>query len=170
MAGIRLMEKKPENVSFLVNSLLAPDIRTALFDDYMGFAEITLLIHDPFTFVYFVFEKGHPVPIGCIMLCNLRPYRGCEIHAALFDSSNRRQGKLIGVAEQIKNDLINKWHLRYVESQALEKNTAACKLLEKLGFRAMCVKPSYVVSDGKYENVKCYYLELGQAPIITLPN
>lgn len=168
MAGVKLIEKKPENISFLVNRLLDPEIRAALFDDYIGFAELTFLLHDPFTFIYFVFEKGHPVPIGCVLLVDLRPYRGCSLHAAIFDRENRGKGKLKSIAHQVRGDLVNRWRLRYVEATALAKNEAANKLLSELGFNKLCTKPGYVVSNGKYEDLNLYYMELGgPAPLLS---
>lgn len=160
MAGIKLLEKRPGNIDFIINELLRPDIRAVMFDDYIGLGELSLAMYDPFTMIYGIFEKGHPVPIGTIILDGVRPFRGCQIHAAIFKPENRNAKKMQGVAEQIKGDLISKWFLHYASARVLSSNAAAGHLLSKLGMTKVGTKPGNILCEGKYADVDEYYIVL----------
>jgi RimJ/RimL family protein N-acetyltransferase len=160
MAGIKLLDKRPGNLDFIVNELMRPDLRTKMFDDSIGMAEISLAMFDPFTMVYGIFEKGRPIPIGTIILGGLKPFRGCEIHAAMFLPENRNAKKMQGIAEQLKGDLLYRWNLHYAEARVLSTNTPAGHLLEKLGMKKVGTKPGNVMVNGEYADVDQYYIVL----------
>lgn len=160
MAGIKLLEKKPEHLNFVINELLKPDIRAAMFDDMWGMNDIAIMLYDPITLVYGIFEKGHPVPVGCIIVENLRPFRGCEIHAAIFKSENRNGKRIQAIAKLIKGDLMLKWNVHYAQARVMATNEITKHLLEKLGFTKVGTKPGNIVSGGKYVDVDEYYLVL----------
>lgn len=160
MAGIKMLEKRPGNLDFIVNELLKPGVKELVFDDSVGMAEISLAMFDPFTMVYGIFEKGHPIPIGTIILDGVRPFRGCEIHAAIFKPENRNAKKMQGIAQLLKQDLMLRWNLHYAEARVMSTNPAASHLLEKLGMKKVGTKPGNVVSGGKYTDVDEYYIVL----------
>jgi len=169
MAGIKLLEKRPGNLDFIVNELLKPGVKDMMFDDAIGMAEISCFLFDPFTMVYGIFAKGHPIPIGTIILEGVRPFRGCSIHAAIFKPENRNLKTMQAVALSIKQDLILKWNLHYAEARVLSKNTAAGHLLEKLGMKKVSTKPGNVVTNGEYEDVDEYYVVLDGDKLFNLP-
>jgi RimJ/RimL family protein N-acetyltransferase len=160
MAGIKLLEKKPGNLDFIINELLKPGVKELLYDDSIGMVEISLSMFDPFTMVYGIFERGHPIPIGTIILDGVRPFRGCEIHAVIFKPENRNAKKMQSVAAMLKQDLLLRWNLHFAEARVLATNVAAGHLLEKLGMVKIGTKPGNVVSAGKYEDVDEYYVVL----------
>lgn len=160
MAGIKLLEKRPGNLDFIINELLKPGVRELMFDDSIGMAEISMAMFDPFTMVYGIFEKGHPIPIGTIILDGVRPFRGCEIHAAIFKPENRNAKKIQSIATMLKQDLMIRWNLHFAEARVLSTNVAAGHLLEKLGMVKIGTKPGNVVSAGKYTDVDEYYVVL----------
>jgi RimJ/RimL family protein N-acetyltransferase len=160
MAGIKMLEKRPGNLDFIVNELLKPGVKELMFDDSIGMAEISMAMFDPFTMVYGIFEKGHPIPIGTIILDGVRPFRGCEIHAAIFKPENRNAKKIQSIAALLKQDLLLRWNLHFAEARVLSTNVAAGHLLEKLGMVKIGTKPGNVVSGGKYEDVDEYYIVL----------
>lgn len=168
MAGIKLLEKKPEHLNYIINELLKPELRVAMFDDAMGLGEIAIWLYDPYTYVYGIFEKGHPVPIGCIVLDGLRPFRGCELHAAIFNPENRQLGKIQYVANLVKGDLTFKWNVHYAEARCLSTNDATRHLLEKLGFTKVGTKPGNIMSNGQYVDVDEFYLVLNGEKFINL--
>jgi len=160
MAGIKMLEKRPGNLDFIVNELLKPGVKELMFDDSIGMAEISMAMFDPFTMVYGIFEKGHPIPIGTIILDGVRPFRGCEIHAAIFKPENRNAKKIQSIAAMLKQDLLLRWNLHFAEARVLSTNVAAGHLLEKLGMVKIGTKPGNVVSAGKYTDVDEYYVVL----------
>jgi RimJ/RimL family protein N-acetyltransferase len=160
MAGIKLLDKRPGNLDFIINELLKPGVRELMFDDSVGMTEISISLFDPFTMVYGIFERGHPIPIGTIILDNVRPFRGCEIHAAIFKPENRNAKKMQSVAAQLKQDLLIRWNLHFAEARVLSSNVASGHLLEKLGMVKIGTKPGNVFSAGKYEDVDEYYCVL----------
>ena len=160
MAGIKMLEKRPGNLDFIVNELLKPGVKELMFDDSIGMAEISMAMFDPFTMVYGIFEKGHPIPIGTIILDGVRPFRGCEIHAAIFKPENRNAKKIQSIAAMLKQDLLIRWNLHFAEARVLSTNVAAGHLLEKLGMVKIGTKPGNVVSAGKYTDVDEYYVVL----------
>jgi len=160
MAGIKMLEKRPGNLDFIVNELLKPGVKELMFDDSIGMAEISMAMFDPFCMVYGIFEKGHPIPIGTIILDGVRPFRGCEIHAAIFKPENRNAKKIQSIAAMLKQDLLIRWNLHFAEARVLSTNVAAGHLLEKLGMVKIGTKPGNVVSAGKYTDVDEYYVVL----------
>lgn len=160
MAGIKLLEKRPGHLDFVINELTRPEIKAQMFDDCIGAAEISLALYDPFTMVYGIFEKGRPIPIGTIILEGVRPFRGCEIHAAVFRPEDRNAKKLQGVVEQLKYDLLNRWNLHYAVARVLSTNKPAGHLLEKCGMKKLCTKPGNIRVGGVYLDVDEYYIVL----------
>ena len=160
MAGIKMLDKRPGNLDFIMNELIKPDIRPMMFDDSIGLAEVSLMFFDPFCVVYGIFEKGHPIPIGTIILEGIRPFRGCEIHAAIFRPENRNVKKMQTVAGLLKQDLLLRWNLHYAEARVVSSNKAACHLLEKLGMTKVGTKQGNIVSTGQYVDVDEYYVVL----------
>lgn len=168
MAGIKPLEKRPEHLNYIINELLKPELRSVMFDDMIGMGELAVWLYDPFTIIYGVFEKGHPVPIGCVILSGVRPFRGCEVHAAIFKPENRNAKKLQGIAHQVKNDLILKWNLHYAEARCLASNEAAKHLAQKLGMTRVGVKPGNIIANGKYEDVEEFYVVLNGEKVFDL--
>ena len=160
MAGIKLLDKRAGNLDFIINELTKPEIKAQMFDDFVGGAEISVAMFDPFTMVYGIFEKGRPIPIGTIILDSVRPFRGCEIHAVIFRPEDRNAKKMQSIAQSLKQDLMIRWNLHYAEARVLATNAAAGHLLEKLGMKKIGTKPGNVVSDGKYADVDEYYVVL----------
>lgn len=168
MAGIKLLEKRPGNMDFIINELTKPEIRSKMFDDAIGGAEISLALYDPFTMVYGIFEKGLPVPIGTIILEGVRPFRGCEIHAVIFNESDRYQGKLKSVVGQIRDDMINKWNLHWAGARVLSTNGPAKRLLEGVGMMHICTKEGNISVNGQYADVDEYYIILNGDRLFSL--
>jgi RimJ/RimL family protein N-acetyltransferase len=168
MAGIKLLEKKQGYMDFVINELTKPEIKSVMFDDFIGGAEISMALYSPFTMVYGIFEKGRPIPIGTIILDNVRPFRGCEIHAAIFKPEDRNAKKLQGVVEQLKFDLTKRWNLHYAEARVLSSNVAAAHLLEKFGMKKTCTKPGNISVGGKYADVDEYYIVLDGDKLFSL--
>lgn len=160
MAGIKLLEKRAGHLDFIINELTKPEIKAQMFDDFIGGAEISMALYNPFAMVYGIFEKGRPVPIGVVILDGLRPFRGCEIHAAIFRAEDRNAKKLQGVVEQLKYDLLNRWNLHYACSRVLSTNSAAGHILEKCGMKKLCTKPGNIQVNGQYLDVDEYYIVL----------
>ena len=169
MAGIKQMEKRPEHLNFIQGELLKPDVRPAMFDDSVGFVEAGLMLYDPLSVVYGIFEKGHPVPIGCVILRGLMPFRGCEVHAAIFKAENRNAKKMQAVAQMVKHDLIHKWNVHYAETRVVAGNEVAKHLVEKLGFTKVGTKPENVLVGGKYVDVDEYYAVLNGEKFVRIP-
>lgn len=157
MAGIKLLEKKPENLNLLMNLFLTPDVRHRFFDDRIGWQDITALLYDPQTVIYGVFEKGHPVPIGAVVLAGVFPFRGCTVNGIIFDPKLRSQHKMKQVALQVLSDLVQTWQVHHVEANTIGTNAPAEKFLESLGFSKVGVKPKAVVVNGKYEDLHVWY-------------
>jgi RimJ/RimL family protein N-acetyltransferase len=160
MAGIKLLEKRPGNLDFIINELIKPGVKEMMFDDAFGMAEISHFLYSPFTMVYGIFAKGHPIPIGTVILDEVRPFRGCEVHAAIFKPEDRNTKVAQAVAQSIKQDMILKMNLHYASARTLSDNYAASHLLEKLGMKKIGTKPGNVVSNGKYCDVDEFYLVL----------
>lgn len=160
MAGIKLLEKKPGNVDFIMNELLRPEVRPYMFDDMVGLGEIGMMVYDPFSFVYGIFEKGLPIPIGTIILSDVRPFRGCEIHAAIFEPKNRNQHKIETAAAMLRQDLILRWNLHYASARILASNVVSHRVAEKMGMVKIGTKPGNIMCNGKYEDVDEYYVVL----------
>jgi len=161
MAGIKqFLDKRPEFINFVMNELLNPEIRHKFFDDMAGWQDVTMLLLDPLTIVYGVFEKGHPVPIGCVFLTEVKPYRGCVLNAVIFKPENRNAKKMQSVVEMVRGDLISRWNLRFVEARVIEGNAEAVHILEKVGFKKVGSKPDNMVVNGKYVTVEEFYLML----------
>lgn len=160
MAGIKLLDKRPGYLDFIVNELTKPEIRSQMFDDSIGIAEISLALMDPFTMVYGIFEKGRPIPIGTIILEGVRPFRGCEIHAVIFKPEDRNSKKMYNVIEQLRNDLLWRWNLHYATARVLSTNKIAAHLLEKSGMKKLCTKPGNISVNGQYADVDEYYIVL----------
>lgn len=161
MAGIKELEKRPANLDYIVNEMLRPELRYLMFDDCLGWAEIQAALYDLSTVVYGIFEKGHPVPIGTIILNGVRPYRGCQLHIAIFKKENRGQKKIQGLVAQLKHDLVVKWKLHHVEARILSTNAHAKHLVEKFGMKKIGTKPGSILCNGEYADVDEYYLILG---------
>jgi len=157
LAGIKLLDKRPEHLNYIINELLKPELRTVMFDDMIGMAELAVMLYEPFTFVYGIFEKGHPVPTGCVILDGLRPFRGCELHAAIFKPENRNAKRIQAIANLIKGDLMFRWHLHYASARVISTNVTSKHLLEKLGFTKIGTKPGNVFAGGAYQDVDEYY-------------
>lgn len=168
MAGIKLLEKKPEYLNYIINELLKPGIKENLFDDMIGMNDIAILLYDPSNLVYGIFEKGRPVPIGCVIVENLRPFRGCQLHAAIFKPENRAAHKVTQIAKMVKGDLMLKWNVHYAEARCLSENLAAKHLLDSLGFTKVGTKPGNCVSGGKYKDVDEYYIVLNGDKLLDL--
>lgn len=160
MAGIKMLEKRPGHLDFIINELTKPEIKAQMFDDFIGGAEISLALFDPFTMVYGIFEKGRPIPIGAIILDGVRPFRGCEIHAVIFKPEDRNAKKLQGVVDQLKYDLLNRWNLHYAMARVLSANKSAGHLLEKCGMKKICTKAGNISINGQYVDVDEYYIVL----------
>lgn len=169
MAGIKRLEKRPEHLNYILNELLKPSVHQALFDDMMGMIEIGALLYDPLNIVYGIFEKGHPVPIGCVLLLNVRPYRGCQVHAAIFDPEKRNAKRMQGVAQAVARDMIYLQNLHYVETRTVAGNDMAQHLIEKLGFKKVGTKPGNAIVNGKYVDVDEYYAVLNGDKHLEIP-
>ena len=170
MPGIKLLDKTQViTIQYILNELLKPDIHQLLFDDYYGYGEIGLLLMDPRTVVYGVFEQGRPEPVGVVFFVGMIPYRDCILYSAVFDPDKRRQGKMtaapegkLSVAERIKQDMIQRYHIHSCSAQAIEGNEASVHILEKLGFKKIGTKEKCVFTGGQYKDVHQYYLLLGE--------
>ena len=160
MAGIKLLKKNPPNLNFLINELLRPEIRIRLFDDVYGRAEVGLLLADPSTAIYGIFERGLPRPTGCVILTGIIPYRNCFLYAVIFDKENRKQGKLSSVMNQIKEDAVKKFALHSVTAYIIDKNPGSETLLKKMGFVKKDVREEAVFTNGKYKDLTTFYLLL----------
>jgi RimJ/RimL family protein N-acetyltransferase len=169
MAGIKMLEKKAEHLNYVINCLLKPEIRQVMLDDMIGMGELSLWLFDPFTIVYGIFEKGHPVPIGCVILSDVRPFRGAEVHGVIFKPENRNAKKMQGIAEMVKYDMMTKWFLHYASARVVSTNAASKHLVEKLGMTKVGTKPGNIVVGGEYADVDEYYVVLGGEKLLEVP-
>ena len=161
MAGIKLLKKNQMQINFVINELLNPDIKKALFDDYYGGNEIALLLYDPRTVVYGVMEQGKPEPVGVIFFSGVRAYRNCDLYAVVFDKSKRNKHKLSSILEKVKIDLVKRYSINSITANVIGKNEASFHLLEKQGFERVGTMKKAIRSNGKYQDLIAYYLLLG---------
>lgn len=164
MAGIKLLEKTNDNMTLIIHKLLQPEIRQYLFDDMIGWQDITATLYAGDTLVYGVFEKGRPVPIGVVFITGVAPYRSGCLFAVNFDKENRGKGKMIGIAPQIASDLITKFKLHSLQSKVIGDNPRSKKILEGFGFEYIGTKKEFIFCGGEYKDVHEYYLLLSSYP------
>jgi RimJ/RimL family protein N-acetyltransferase len=169
MAGIKLLEKKPEHLNYIIQQLLRPDIRSYFLDDMDGWQDVTMMLYDPRTIVYGIFERGLPVPIGTIFITNAMPFRGGIINGVVFDADKRGQGRVSGLVQSILTDLRTKWNLHYVEARIIGSNPAVEQMLLKLGFSLVGISPESVMVDGKYADVKLYQRIINGENYVSIP-
>jgi len=159
LPGIKLIKK--ENypcLNYIINRLLEPDIKKHLFDDYMGISEITALLYSGNTIVYGLFQKGLPEPFGCVFFTGVVPYRDCYLFGAIFDRENRNQGKATEIYELIYKDIIERFSVSSATANVIGKNLASIKILEKIGFKKIGIKPKAIMVEGKKKDLTIYYI------------
>ena len=161
MAGIRRIEKDSTvTIDYIINELLKPDIRKALFDDALGGGDISNLLNANTTKIYGIFSKGLPEPAGVVIFTGVWPYRDCTVYSAIFDKENRKKGMITEVYEQIKKDIMERHAVHSVTAQTVGNNIASMKTLEMMGFKKIGVKPKAIFSDGKYKDITIFYVLL----------
>jgi len=159
MAGIKFIETNNYTlINFIVNQLLRPEIKKYLFDDIMGISEIARLMYSPTTMIYSIHEKGKPEPIGVVFFTNAIPYRDCGLYMVIFDKEKRQQGTMTEIHERVMKDAITRWRPHSATANVLGRNLASMKMLEKMGFKKIGVKPRCIVVDGKHKDITEYYL------------
>ena len=159
MAGIKFIETNNYTlINFIVNQLLRPEIKKALFDDIMGISEIARLMYSPTTMIYSIHEKGKPEPIGTVFFAGAIPYRDCLLYGAIFDKEKRQQGTMTEIYERVMKDAITRWRPNSATANVVGRNLASMKILEKIGFKKIGVKPKGIMVDGKYRDLTIYYL------------
>lgn len=156
MAGIKRLDKTPQNLNFIVNELITPEIHHKFFDDNMGYGEIAGMLYSPFTEVYGIFEKGLPLPIGVVFFTNVTPYRDSTLYACVFREENRRKGKIKEVIPKIKQDFTNRYFPNSVSSFVIGKNPASEHLLKSNGFWKVGTKPNHVYSNGEFRDLQMW--------------
>lgn len=163
MPGIRRiknLDKEDLTMKFIINELLKPEIRQALFDDIWGIESIGMLMQSHLTRIYGVFAEGKPEPIGIVFFTNVFAYRDVNLYAVVFDKSKRNQGVMNEVCPKIKNDFIKRELPHSVSAYVIGKNPVSEHFLEKLGFEKLAVKKKSIISNGKYKDKTEYYLLL----------
>jgi len=160
MAGIRLLEKNAVNINLIVNELIKPEIRYSFFDDCIGANDVYFYLMSQGTYIYGIFEKGDPIPIGVVYFSNVIPYRDGILSAVIFDKKNRNEHKITKVCEEIKADIINRVSLHSCSANIIGKNPVSEKLLANLGFKKIGVKPKKIMANGKFVDQNEYYLLL----------
>jgi RimJ/RimL family protein N-acetyltransferase len=161
MAGIKRIEKDSTvTIDYIVDRLLRPDIRKALFDDALGAGDISMLLNATTTKIYGIFSRGLPEPAGVVIFTGVWPYRDCTVYSAIFDKENRKKGMITEVYEQIKKDIIERHAIHSVTAQTVGNNIASMKTLEMMGFKKVGVKPKAIFSDGKYKDITIFYVLL----------
>jgi len=169
VAGIKLLEKKPEHLNYIIQQLLRPEIRNYFLDDMDGWQDVTMMLYDPRTIVYGIFERGLPVPVGAIFITNATPFRGGVINGVIFDEDKRGQGRVNSIVQPILNDLQSKWNLHYVEARVIGGNPLVEQMLIKLNFRLVGILPESVMVGGKYTDVKLYQRIINGEKFISIP-
>jgi len=160
MAGIKLLDKKPEHLNYIISELIRPENRTFFLDDMDGWEDVALMLYNPKSIVYGIFEKGRPVPIGTVFITGTTPFRSGIINAIIFDPENRGAGKLRSVVEQVKHDLLYRWHLHSIEARVIGDNAVVAGLLDTLGFIKCGKLPENVMVGGKFCDVNIYTMIL----------
>ena len=163
MAGIRRITPEKDGsttINYIVNELLRPDIRKALFDDALGGGDISNLLNAPTTKIYGIFSKGLPEPAGVVFFVGVWPYRDTTVYSAIFDKENRKKGMITEVYEQIKKDIMERYAVHSVTAQTVGNNLASMKTLEKIGFEKIGVKKKGIFSEGKYKDITIFYMLL----------
>jgi RimJ/RimL family protein N-acetyltransferase len=175
MASIRLLDKNPIIINFIINELLKPEVHQLLFDDICGLNEIAIVLFDPRTIIYGIYMEGRPEPAGVIYFSNTIPYRSANLSAALFPviymkkektekgivkvpqaENIRNKGIISSIAEKVKEDFFMQYKVRSVFSGVIGENPISEHLLIKLGFTLVGTKKDGVSSGGKYQDQKVY--------------
>ena len=157
MAGIKLLDKTPQNLNFIVNELLKPEVKNKLFDDVYGQVELGMVFGDPRTAIYGIFEKGLPKPIGVVFFVGIIPYRNCFLYAAIFDKDNRKKGKMSSVMKIIEEDMIKRFAIHTVTTYVIGKNPASEASLKKMGFSKLGTRKEAIVVNGAYKDLTTYF-------------
>lgn len=159
MAGFTfLKDKVPSTVNYIINELLKPENKNALFDDYLGITEVSILMYDGRTAIYPFFEKGRPEPIGIVFFTGITHYRSAVLYACMFDKKHRNQGIIKQWADKIKFDFIKRFAIHSVISYVIDKNPVSEHLLEKMGFKKIGVRKEAIMVKGKYRDLTEYYM------------
>jgi RimJ/RimL family protein N-acetyltransferase len=161
MAGIKFLEKNSITINYIINQLLNPEIHKKLFDDASGITELAIIMYDPRTIIYGIFEQGKPEPIGAVWFEGTMPYRGGVLAAVIFDPKNRGKKKLEPLFKLIETDITKRFALNSCSSYVILPNEASEKVLEKLGFKKIGIKEKYIYADGQYKDLAIYYRLLG---------
>ena len=158
MPGIKFLSKDNYvTLNYVINQLLKPDLKKALFDDYMGISEITTLIYSGNTVVYGIFQRGLPEPAGVVFFTGVVPYRECYIYGVLFNSEDRKKGIMTELQKTIADDIRKRFSIKSVTANIIGNNSGSKKILEKIGFQKIGTKPQAIMIDGKYRDLHIYY-------------
>ncbi|GAH63843.1 unnamed protein product [marine sediment metagenome] len=159
MAGIRFVETSNYTlINFIINQILRPEIKKVLFDDIMGLSEIARLMYNPTTMIYSIHEKGKPEPIGVVFFVHAIPYRNCDLFGAIFDKEKRQQGTMTEIYERVMKDAITRWQPSSATANVVGRNLASMKMLEKMGFKKIGVKPRGIMVEGRYKDLSIFYI------------
>jgi len=158
MAGIRLLDKNPVTINYILNRLFDPEIRHVLYDDSWGDTELSLLLYDSRTIIYGIMEAGKPEPIGVVYFSGVKAYRDCVLTGIIFDPAKRDKGIITAQVEKIKADMRNRFAVHSVTACAIGDNQGSKKFLERLGFQKVGVKPKSIKAAGEYQDLTIYYL------------
>jgi RimJ/RimL family protein N-acetyltransferase len=161
MAGIKLIHKDSYvTLNYIINELMKPDVRKALFDDFMGLTEIQSLIYSQATAVYGIMQKGLPEPVGVIFFTGIVPYRDCSLYSCVFSAEDRKKGIINEVIPAVRKDIEKRFLVHSVSANIIGKNDASKHILDKMGFEKIGVKPDFIMVNGKYRDLSYYYLIL----------
>ena len=161
MPGIKFLSKDNYvTLNYVINQLLKPELKKALFDDYMGISEITAIIYSGNTAVYGVFHKGLPEPCGVMFFTGVVPYRDCYLYSCIFDKEDRKKGIINEIIPKVKNDIQKRFAIHSVSANIIGKNDASKYILEKMGFKKVGVKSDYLMINGDYKDLQEYYMIL----------
>lgn len=164
MARIKILVQKPTNLNFIINELLAPEIRHTLFDDVYGYQEITSILYAPSTVVFGIFNKGHPDPIGTIILTGALPFRNAYIYVAIFEKENRNKKVLHSIIEDLKKEITKNFRLSSITAHVIGENLTSEHLLDKMEFKKIGTKEKAIVTFGEYRDIHIYYKLLNVSP------
>ena len=67
-------------------------------------------------------------------------------------------GMMTEIYERVMKDAIERWRPNSATANVIGRNLASMKILEKIGFKKIGVKPKGIMVNGKYRDLTIYYL------------
>jgi len=156
--ALGFLEKNMLQVNYIINQLQRS------FDNAAGIPEVSILMYDPKTAIYGIFEQGKPEsePIGAVWFDSVIPFfRNATLNAVIFDPQNLAKRKLSLLFDRIKHGvcIVKRLFFHSFSTFVLwpAVNEASETTFKELGFKKVGTKEKYIFANGQYRDLALYY-------------